>query len=80
MLAGNHAQLECNNWGLFSSYLSARLVSIYGKGYWSLSFAATGHFLDSITLILNVEPFKENVVTIKYDDAESNNSKNGRCG
>lgn len=37
-------------------------------------------FLYLITLILNFEPFKENIVTINYDnDAENNNSKNDHC-
>ena len=37
-------------------------------------------FLYLTTLILNFEPFKENIVTINYDnDAENNNIKNDHC-
>lgn len=36
-------------------------------------------FLYLITLILNFEPFEENIVTINYNDAENNNSKNDHC-
>lgn len=32
-----------------------------------------------ITLILNFEPFKENIATINYNDVGNNISKNDHC-
>lgn len=56
---------------MFLSYLFLSLASIYDKWYW---FPLFNYFN------FKFEPFKENIVTINYDnDAENNNSKNDHC-